>query len=576
MSKIKTFFPILGWAKNYNMEFLRGDSTAGLTVGIMLIPQGMAYAMIAGLPPVYGLYAALFPQLVYAVMGTSRQLAVGPVAMDSLMVATGIGALSLQSVEQYISLAVFLAFFMGVIQLLLGGLKLGFLVNFLSQPVISGFTSAAAVIIGLSQVNHLLGISIPRTNQFHHLFLSVVEASNQIHPYTVLLSFFGVSFLFLTKKYFPKIPGALFLVLLSTLFASYYNWESLGIKLIKDVPQGLPSFQWPSASFGHIYELAPLALTLALIAFMEAISVAKAIEEKEKSNRLRSNQELIALGMANIIGSLFQAYPTTGGFSRTAVNYDSGAKTGVSALFSAGIVGLTLLFFTSFFYFLPSAVLGAVIVVAVSKLFNWRYPKQLWKNSRQEFYILLFTFLITLFVGIKEGILIGVFAALLYMLFQSTQPHVAVLGQLKNTHYFKNINRFTQDIITFPGVLILRFDGQLFFGNQAYFKSEISQLISLQEIKVKHLVLAAAPISYIDATAFQMLIHWTEELNKKQITVYWTGLNGPLRDRFHQWEILQKNNQVFVYSSLESALNAIQGIPPTDVEKSIASQRNNL
>ncbi len=181
-----------------------------------------------------------------------------------------------------------------------------------------------------------------------------------------------------------------------------------------------------------------------------------------------------------------------------------------------------------------------------------------------------------MFVGIKEGILLGVFAALLYMLFQSTQPHIAVLGQLKNTHYFKNINRFTQDIITFPGVLILRFDGQLFFGNQAYFKSEISQLISLQEIKVKHLVLAAAPISYIDATAFQMLIHWTEELNKKHITVYWTGLNGPLRDRFHQWEILQKNNQVFVYSSLESALNAIQGIPPTDVEKSIASQRNNL
>ncbi len=353
MSKIKTFFPILDWAKNYNMDFLRGDATAGLTVGIMLIPQGMAYAMIAGLPPVYGLYAALFPQLVYAVMGTSRQLAVGPVAMDSLMVAAGLGALSLQSVEQYISLAVFLAFFMGVIQLILGGLKLGFLVNFLSQPVISGFTSAAAVIIGLSQVNHLLGISIPRTNQFHHLFLSVVEASNQIHPYTLLLSFFGVSFLFLTKKYFPKIPGALFLVLLSTLFASYYNWESLGIKLIKDVPQGLPSFQWPTASFGHIYELAPLALTLALIAFMEAISVAKAIEEKEKSNRLRSNQELIALGMANIIGSLFQAYPTTGGFSRTAVNYDSGAKTGVSALFSAGIVGLTLLFLPPFSIFYP-------------------------------------------------------------------------------------------------------------------------------------------------------------------------------------------------------------------------------
>lgn len=576
MHKIKSFFPVLEWAKKYNLNSLKGDAAAGLTVGVMLIPQGMAYAMIAGLPPVYGLYAALFPQLVYALMGTSRQLAVGPVAMDSLMVAAGLGALSLDSTEQYITLAIFLALFMGIIQLLLGGLKLGFLVNFLSQPVISGFTSAAAIIIGLSQINHLLGISIPRTSQFHQLIFFLIEAIPQIHWYTVFISILGVCFLFFSKKYFPKIPGALLLVLITTLLAAQYNWESLGIKLVKEVPQGLPSFQLPTASLSQVYDLAPLALTLALIAFMEAISVAKAVEEKEKTNYLHANQELIALGTANIIGSFFLAYPTTGGFSRTAVNYDAGAKTGVSALFSAAIVGLTLLFFTSFFYFLPSAVLGAIILVAVSKLFNWRYPQQLWKNSRQEFYILLFTFIITLFIGIKEGILLGVFAALLYMLYQNTQPHIAVLGRLKNTHYFKNINRFSEDIITFPEVLILRFDGQLFFGNQAYFKKDVSRQISLQEKVIKHLVIAAAPINYIDATAFQMLINWTEELNDKQINVYWTGLNGPQRDRFHQWEILQKNKFVFVYSSLESALNAIQGTPPSELEKTIASQRNNF
>ena len=413
MNLIKQFFPIFNWAKSYSSSALKNDAFAGITVGIMLIPQGMAYAMIAGLPPVYGLYAALFPQVIYALMGTSRQLAVGPVAMDSLLVAAGLGALSLDSTEAYIALATFLALFMGTIQLLLGGLKLGLLVNFLSKPVINGFTSAAAIIIALSQLNHLLGIDFPKSKQIHELFSFLLKLGPQAHLLSVLISVLGVSFLVLIKRYFPQLPGALILVLLSTFIAAQNNWETLGVKLVKEIPDGLPSFQFPSATLNQVYDLIPLALTLALIAFMEAISVAKAIEEKEKTNHLNANQELIALGTANIIGSLFQSYPTTGGFSRTAVNHDSGAKTGVAALFSAAVVGITLLFFTAFFYHLPNAVLGAVILVAVGKLIDFSYPKQLWKNNRNEFYILLFTFCITLFIGIKEGILLGVFVALL-------------------------------------------------------------------------------------------------------------------------------------------------------------------
>ena len=408
MNLIKQFFPIFNWAKAYSSSALKNDAFAGITVGIMLIPQGMAYAMIAGLPPVYGLYAALFPQIIYALMGTSRQLAVGPVAMDSLLVAAGLGVLSLDSTEAYIALATFLALFMGTIQLLLGGLKLGFLVNFLSKPVMSGFTSAAAIIIALSQLNHLLGIDLPRSNQIHELFSFLLKLGPQAHLLSVLISVLGVSFLVLIKRHFPQLPGALILVLLSTFIAAQNNWETLGVRVVKEIPDGLPSFQFPSATLNQVYDLIPLALTLALIAFMEAISVAKAIEEKEKTNRLNANQELIALGTANIIGSLFQSYPTTGGFSRTAVNHDSGAKTGVAALFSAAVVGITLLFFTTFFYHLPNAVLGAVILVAVGKLIDFSYPKQLWKNNRNEFYILLFTFCITLFIGIKEGILLGI------------------------------------------------------------------------------------------------------------------------------------------------------------------------
>ena len=568
------FFPLFSWIKSYRSVDLKDDFTAGLTVGIMLIPQGMAYAMIAGLPPVYGLYAALFPQIVYAFMGTSRQLAVGPVAMDSLLVAAGLGALSLSGPNEYIALAVFLAFFMGLFQLLLGVLKLGFLVNFLSKPVISGFTSAAAIIIGMSQVTHLLGINIPRSNKLHELFSFLIELGPQTHLPTVAISIFGVAFLFFFKKYFPKLPAALLLVLLATFLVVQFNGEALGVTLVKEVPGGLPSLVLPYATPEQIYALIPLALTLSLIAFMEAISVAKAIDEKEKKNELNANQELIALGTANIVGALFQAYPTTGGFSRTAVNYDAGAKSGIAALISALVVGLTLLFFTAFFYFLPTAVLGAIIVVAVVKLIDFNYPKYLWKNNRQEFYILLFTFAITLFIGIKEGILLGVFVALLHMVYQNTRPHIAVLGRIKDTHYFKNVSRFSEDVVTFPRVLILRFDGQLFFGNQGYFKEKVTALMEAQDQTIEHLVIAAAGINSIDASALQMLSLFIEELNQKGVKVYWTGLIGPLRDRFHKVGILNQFEELYVFSSLEAAINAIAGTAPSELEKSIATQRN--
>ena len=554
---------------------LKSDFAAGLTVGVMLIPQGMAYAMIAGLPPVYGLYAALFPQVVYAFMGTSRQLAVGPVAMDSLIVATGLGALSLSGPQEYLALALFLAFFVGTIQLLMGFLKLGVFVHFLSRPVISGFTSAAAIIIGLSQLNHLLGVSIPRSNKIHELFIYLIELIPQAHGLTVLVSVLGVCFIFVLRRYFPKLPAALILVVLATVTVAQFKEVETGLILLENVPGGLPSMIMPSAEWGQIYALIPLALTLALIAFMEAISVAKAIEEKEKTNSLNANQELIALGAANVVGSIFQAYPTTGGLSRTAVNYDAGAKSGISALFSALVVGLTLLFFTSFFYFLPTAILGAIIVVAIVKLIDFNYPRELWKNNRKEFFILLFTFLVTLFIGIKEGILLGVFVALLYMVYQNTQPHIAVLGRIKDTHYFKNITRFSEDVITYPNVLILRFDGQLFFGNQTYFRETVSAHIKKQKPLVKHLVIASAGINSIDASAQQMLSLFMEELHQKQINIYWTGLIGPLRDQFYKAGFLDQFDGLFVFSSLEAAINAIQGTAPTAIEKTIASQRNN-
>jgi SulP family sulfate permease len=342
--KLKSLIPILEWLPNYKKEYLGGDLSAGFTVGIMLIPQGMAYAMIAGLPPVFGLYAALIPQVIYGILGTSRQLSVGPVAMDSLLVAAGLGALSLSGIEEYIGMAIFLALFMGSIQFLLGIVRMGFLVNFLSKPVISGFTSAAALIIGLSQLKHLLGTQIERSNQIHTLLYNAFKTIDQTQWIALVLGLTAIVIIKGLKRIHKRIPGALIVTLLGIVVTYVFRLDQLGLSIVQDVPKGLPSFSLPSVEQSRIAELFPIAITLALIAFMEAISVAKAVEEKHKLNEVRPNQELIALGLSNVIGSLFQSYPTTGGFSRTAVNDQAGAASTLASFISAAIVGLTFYF----------------------------------------------------------------------------------------------------------------------------------------------------------------------------------------------------------------------------------------
>ena len=504
-----------------------------MTVGIMLIPQGMAYAMIAGLPPVFGLYASLIPQIIYAIMGTSRQLAVGPVAMDSLLVASGLGALALSGIEEYIAMAVFLALFMGGIQLGLGMLRMGFLVNFLSRPVISGFTSAAAFIIGLSQLKHLLGTSIESSNQIHILIKNALATVTETNMITLGIGVFAIILIKAIKKINGRIPAALVVVVLGVLSVSIFSLNDYGVKIVGEVPEGLPSFKVPGIDYSRISELLPIAITLSLIAFMEAISVAKAVEEKHSYYKVDSNQELIALGTSNIIGSFFQSYPTTGGFSRTAVNDQAGAKTGVAPMVSALVVGLTLLFLTPLFYFLPNAILAAIIMVAVFGLIDFKYPLELFKNRRDEFFLLIATFLITLTIGIKEGILLGVLISLLLLVYRTSRPHIAVLGRIKNTDYFKNVTRFPEDTETFKEFLIIRFDAQLYFGNREYFKNELLQQIEKQGSEVKYIILNAEAINYIDSSAIHMLRQTIQELKNKGIKLVVAGAIGPTRDIFY-------------------------------------------
>lgn len=567
-------FPILTWLPQYKRAWLGADLNAGLTVGIMLIPQGMAYAMIAGLPPVYGLYAALVPQLIYVLTGTSRKLGMGPVAMDSLLVAAGLGALKLSGISEYIGMAIFLALFMGVLQVVLGLLKMGFLVRFLSKPVISGFTSAAAVIIGFSQLKHLLGTNVPGSNRFHLLLYQSFQHLDEIHGLTVLVGILSIGIILLFKRINSKWPASLIAVVLSILASIWLKLEEKGVRVVGEIPQGLPGFEIPTVPLDRLQDLLPIAITLALIAFMEAISVAKAVEEQDKTDELRPNQELIALGLSNVLGSFFQSYPTTGGFSRTAVNHQTGARSPLALFFSALVIGITLLFITDWFYALPNAILAAVIMVAVSGLIDVRYPVELYHKRKDEFILLLITFGITLFIGIKEGILLGVLFSLLLLVYRTSQPHIAVLGRIKGSPYFRNLDRFEEEAEATPGILMFRFDSELYFGNKDYFKQELYRLIQENPSPVKTVILNAKSVNYIDSTAVYTLRQILDDLREKEITFLVAGAIGPTRDILFKSGLIKTIGDERIFSStLDAYEYAVNQKGPSPLQKKISLQK---
>lgn len=551
---MRRFFPFLDWLPKYTKSNFGKDIVAGLTVGIILIPQGMAYAMIAGLPPVYGLYASVFPVLVYAFLGTSRQIAVGPVAMDSLLVAAGLGTLAITGVENYILMALFLSFLVGVFQLSLGLLRMGFLVNFMSKPVISGFTSAAAMIIIFSQLKHLLGADIVSSNKFHILVINTFQNLSYTNSYDLGIGLAGIAIILSFKKWFRKFPAILVVVVLSTVVVYFFDLESYNVQVVGKVPAGLPSFQPPSFSWEKVKQIWPIALTLAFLGYLEAISIGKAFEEKNKVETIDPNQELVALGSANIVGSFFQAYPVTSSFSRSAINFEAGAKTTVASVISVIMVVLTLLFLTPLFYNLPKAALASIIMVSVFGLINLSYPKYLWKQHKDEFSVLLLTFLITLSVGIVQGIIIGVLSALLLMVYRTSKPHFVELGKIKGSDYYKNVNRFGDEVEIREDLLIVRFDSQLYFGNTAYFKSQLFKYIRAKGPKLKAVILNAEAINYVDASASNMLIHVIDEVHKMDIQFFIAGAIGPTRDIIFSSGIVNWLDKAYLFVKIKEAV----------------------
>lgn len=561
---MKQYLPFLDWIKNYKKEDFSGDLSAGLTVGVMLIPQGMAYSMLAGLPPIYGLYASTIPLIIYALFGTSRQLAVGPVAMVALLISSGVGALAELGSAEFIALAITLALMVGVIQFAMGAFRLGFLVNFLSHPVIAGFTSAAALIIGFSQLKHLLGINIPR-GKVHETLINVFQNYENINLPTLLIGAGAIILLLVIKRVGKKIPGPLVVVVLGIAVVYFLGLFDQGVKIVKEVPDGLPAFGLPSFDLAKMQALLPIALTISFVGFMESIAVAKAIQNKHKNYEVSSNQELIGLGLANIFGSFFKAFPVTGGFSRTAVNDQAGAKTGLASIISAVLIILTLLFLTDYFYYLPKAVLAAIIMVAVFGLIDTAEAKHLWKTDKKDFILFMVTAIGTLSLGIEEGILIGVVLSMAMVIYRVSYPHIAELGRIPETNIFRNVNRF-DNLEVQDDVLIARFDAQLYFANLGYFKDYLYKKLE-ERPNIKNFILDAGSINSIDSSALHMLKDLIIDLDQNGISFYIVELKGPIRDILVKNNIMIEDGQAHFFISTNDALAHINNHNSKDLKE---------
>ncbi|MFT4604085.1 MAG: SulP family sulfate permease [Rhodothermales bacterium] len=537
---------------------MRADILAGLTVGVMLIPQGMAYALVAGLPPIYGLYAGLAPLLIYSLFGTSRHLAVGPVAMISLLVATSVAPLAGGDAARYLELAILLSLLSGGFLLAFGVLQAGFLASFLSHPVLTGFTGAAAIIIGSSQLRHVLGVDLPSGEGAARTIWSAIGHIPEANLFALAFAAGGILILVLAKMSRKRLPGALIVVVAGTLLSWLFRDAISGLSLIGAIPAGLPAASLPSLSAVDAKSLVPAALVIALVGYMESIAIAKSMAHRH-GYRIDASGELRALGLANIAGAFLQAFPTTGGLSRTAVNEQAGARSNLAGIVAALVVVLVLLFLTASFYYLPKAVLGAIILVAVAGLVDIREFRRLWRVSKSEFGLAALTAAATLFMSVEAGILIGVVASLAIVVQRSSRPHTAVLGRLPGTSTFRNIARNTE-AETIPEILAYRIDASLYFANIEFITDQVLELLK-DAPGVRALVLDLYAVNRIDSTAEHGLEELIAVLARRKVKTVFAGLKGPVRDTLEAAGMLASGEGPDSYADVQSAVNALTIAP---------------
>ncbi|QIN81438.1 sulfate permease [Rubrobacter tropicus] len=547
-------FPFLGWLGAYRRADLPRDLSAGLVVGVMLVPQAMAYALLAGLPPVYGLYASIVPTVAYALFGTSRHMPVGPPALMALLTFSGVSALAEPGSGEYVGLALLLALMAGVLQLGLGLLRLGFVSNFIPLPVLSGFVYASAVVISLSQAASLLGIPAGSERSTPGILSSLAGRIGETNLPTLAIGVGGIVALVAMAKLLPRVPGALVVATVATVIVYGLGLRGMGVEVVGEIPAGLPGLSVPPLGLETVRGLLPAALAVALVGFVESVSVAKAVAAKERY-RLESNAELRGLGLANIAAAFTSGMPVAGSFSRTAVQYGAGARTQLASVVTAGVVVLTLLFLTPLFYYLPDAALAAVILVAVFGLLDFRQARRIFEVSPVDGAALVITFLVTLFVGVEEGILAGALFALLAFLRRTAYPNVTQMGFVQEERAYLDVERWPA-AETYPDVLIVRFDAALYYANIPYLEEKLIELVA-EKPEVEWIVIDCRGVNAIDVTAVEGLEALVQGYRSRGVGILLTHVKLLVRERlagagwsekFGDWTLRSTNRDAVAYA----------------------------
>jgi SulP family sulfate permease len=552
------YLPILTWGKTYNRASFTNDLTAAVIVTIMLIPQSLAYAMLAGLPPQMGLYASILPITLYAVFGTSRSLAVGPVAVVSLLTAASISRIAAPGSEDYIFAAIALAFLSGAFLVAMGVFRLGFMANFLSHPVITGFITASGLIIAASQLKAIFGIQAEGHNLLQ-LAESLWAYRQDVNWITTLIGGLTTAFLFWVRKgLLPLLvmlglaepvakimakTGPVAAIIATTAVVWLLDLKSLGVNIVGAVPQGLPPLTLPKFSLDLWSSLLTSAILISVIGFVESISVAQTLAAK-KRQRIDPDQELIGLGAANIGASLTSGFPVTGGFSRSVVNYDAGAETPAAGAYTAVGLIFASLFLTPLIFFLPKATLAATIIVAVLSLVDFKILGKAWRYSKADFTAVSATMAVTLAVGVETGVITGVLVSILIHLYKSSRPHIATVGQVPKSEHYRNVLRY--DVLTQPHILTIRVDESLYFANARYLEDHLFARATHQP-QLRHVVLMCSAVNDIDMSALDSLEAVNTRLEDMGVSFHLSEVKGPVMDRLTGTEFLvQLTGKIFL------------------------------
>jgi len=546
---LRKYVPVLEWGRHYTRDALQNDMMAAVIVTIMLIPQSLAYAMLAGLPPEAGLYASILPIILYAIFGTSRALAVGPVAVVSLMTAAAVGQVADQGTVGYAIAALTLAVMSGAILLAMGLLKLGFLANFLSHPVIAGFITASGILIAVSQLKHILGVSA-HGHTLPQIAGSLIAHLGDVNPITLVIGVVSTAFLFWVRKGLkplliargmrPKLAdiaqkaGPVAAVVVTTLAVWGLGLSERGVSIVGAVPQSLPPLTLPSVNFELLTALFVPALLISVIGFVESISVAQTLAAK-KRQRIDPNQELIGLGAANLGAGFTGGYPVTGGFARSVVNYDAGAETPAAGAYTAVGLAIAALALTPLIFFLPTATLAATIIVAVLSLVDFSILKTSWSYSKADFAAVVATILLTLGFGVETGVSAGVILSILLHLYKTSKPHVAEVGLVPGTQHFRNIHR--HKVETDPAILTIRIDESLYFPNARFLEDYVLDRVG-KDGPICHVVLMCSAVNVIDFSALEALEALNHRLKDMGITLHMSEVKGPVTDRLKKSHFL--------------------------------------